>query len=81
MLIIIPYSTLKASVVERFNCTLKNMWKIFTLNDNYKWVELLRLVSDYNASIVPSACGRRNTIAGKLLGIVYSAIKILQNSK
>ena len=31
------YSTLKASMVERFNRTLKNdMWKMFTLNSNYK---------------------------------------------
>jgi len=30
------YSTLKVSVVERFNRTLKNgMWKMFTLNGNY----------------------------------------------
>jgi len=45
------YSTLKASVVERFNRTLKNdMWEMFTLNGNYKWIdELLHLVSDYNA--------------------------------
>jgi len=45
------YSTLKASVVERFNRTLKNdMWKMFTLNGNYKWIdELPHLVSDYNA--------------------------------
>ena len=45
------YSTLKASVVERFNRTLKSdMWKMFTLNGNYKWIdELPRLVSDYNA--------------------------------
>ena len=44
------YSTLKASVVERFNRTLKNdIWKMFTLNDNYKWIdELPRLMSDYN---------------------------------
>jgi len=43
--------TLKASVVVQFNRTLKNdLWKIFTLNGNYKWVnELPRLVSDYNA--------------------------------
>ena len=40
------YSTLKASVVERFNRMLKNdMGKMFTLNGNYKWVdELPRLV-------------------------------------
>ncbi|XP_050447503.1 uncharacterized protein LOC126849583 [Cataglyphis hispanica] len=42
------YNT-NASVVERFNRTLKNdMWKMFTLNGTYKWVdELPRLVSDY----------------------------------
>jgi len=47
------YSVLKASVVERFNRTLKNdMWKIFTLNGNYKWVDVLpRLVSDYNTRV------------------------------
>ncbi|KAL6420582.1 hypothetical protein ACFW04_014630 [Cataglyphis niger] len=33
------YSMLKASVVERFNRTLKNdMWKMFTLNKTYKWI-------------------------------------------
>jgi len=76
------YSTLKASVVERFNRTLKNnMWKIFTLNGNYKWIdELPRLMSDYNArkhrtigmrpaDVIPA-------IAEKLLDMVYSAIKI-----
>ena len=35
------YSMLKASVIERFNCTLKNdMWKMFMLNGNYKVDEL-----------------------------------------
>ena len=45
------YSILKASIVERFNRTLKNdMWKMFTLNGSYKWVDALpRLVSDYNS--------------------------------
>jgi len=45
------YSVTKASVVEQFNLTLKNdMWKMFTLNGNYKWIDLLpHLVSNYNA--------------------------------
>jgi len=30
------YSIMKASVIERFNRTLKNMWKQFTHNGNYK---------------------------------------------
>ncbi|XP_039311306.1 uncharacterized protein LOC120359072 [Solenopsis invicta] len=40
-----------ASVVERFNRSLKNdMWKQFTLNGNYKWIDLLpRLVLEYNS--------------------------------
>ncbi|KAL6417433.1 hypothetical protein ACFW04_011219 [Cataglyphis niger] len=45
------YSVMKASIVERFNRTLKNsMWKYFTLNGTYKWIgELPRLVKEYNA--------------------------------
>jgi len=37
--------------VERFNCMLKNdMWKLFTLNKNDKWIDSLEhLISDYNA--------------------------------
>jgi len=36
------YSMLKASVVEQFNRTLKNdMWKMFTLNGNYKRIDAL----------------------------------------
>jgi hypothetical protein len=44
------YSILKASVVERFNRTLKNdMWKYFTLNGSYKWIDALpNLLSKYN---------------------------------
>ena len=45
------YSVMKATVVERFNYSLKNdMWKQFTHNINYKWIDILpRLVSNYNA--------------------------------
>ena len=43
------YSHLKASIVERFNRTLKGlMWKKFTLNGNNKWIDLLdNLVEKY----------------------------------
>ncbi|XP_018343025.1 PREDICTED: uncharacterized protein LOC108749032 [Trachymyrmex septentrionalis] len=81
------YSTLKASVVERFNHTLKNdMWKMFTLDGNYKWVdELLRLVSEYNArkhrTIGMRPSDVTSAIAEKLLGTVYSAIKIAGPAK
>ena len=44
------YSVMKASIVERFNRTLKNlMWKQFSLNASYRWVDLLpALVHTYN---------------------------------
>ncbi|XP_011062614.1 PREDICTED: uncharacterized protein LOC105150926 [Acromyrmex echinatior] len=73
------YSMLKASVVERFNRTLKNdIWKMFTLNGNYKWIdELPRLVSDYNAR-KHRTIGMRpaEVIPAKDSWTWYSAIKI-----
>jgi len=52
------YSTLKASVVERFNRTLKNdMWEMFTLNGNYKWTSCrISCQITTRASIELSAC-------------------------
>lgn len=76
------YSVLKASIVERFNRTLKNdMWKMFTLNGSYKWIdELSRLVSDYNArkhrTIGMRPVDVTPAVAARLLDTVYSAIKI-----
>lgn len=76
------YSIMKASVVERFNRTLKNdMWKMFTNNGNYRWIDSLpRLVSEYNAR-KHRAIGMRPidvtpAIANKLLKTVYSRVKI-----
>jgi len=76
------YSVMKASVVERFNRTLKNnMWKQFTLNGNYRWIDLLpHLVSEYNArrhrTIGMRPIDVTPAIADKLLTMVYSRIKI-----
>lgn len=46
------YSTKKAAIVERFNRTLtKKMWKRFSLQGTYKWLELLdELVAEYNST-------------------------------
>ena len=81
------YSIMKASVVERFNRTLKNeMWKMFTLNGSYRWIDdLPRLVSDYNAR-THRTIGMRPidvtpAIAKKLLSTVYSRIKIAAPAK
>lgn len=47
------YSDLKASIVERFNRTIKKkLWKAFTVNGNYKWLELLpQIITEYNNTI------------------------------
>lgn len=81
------YSPIKASVVERFNCTLKsNMWKLFSLNDHYKWIDALSLlVAEYNASkhrtINMRPVDVTPTIAKKLLTTIYSRIKIAGQSR
>jgi len=47
------YTHLKASVVERFNRTLKGwMWKEFGVQGNYKWLKLLpQLLDRYNSRV------------------------------
>uniref|UniRef100_A0ABD2WNZ7 Integrase catalytic domain-containing protein n=1 Tax=Trichogramma kaykai TaxID=54128 RepID=A0ABD2WNZ7_9HYME len=47
------YSNLKASICERFNRTLKNkMWMKFSLQGNYKWLDmLLTPVTRYNDTV------------------------------
>ncbi|XP_050453273.1 uncharacterized protein LOC126852477 [Cataglyphis hispanica] len=81
------YSVMKASIVERFNRTLKNsMWKYFTLNGTYKWIDALpRLVKEYNArkhrTIGMRPVDVTPAIADKLLNTVYSNIKIAAPAK
>lgn len=47
------YSTIKASIIERFNRTLKTkMWKEFSLRGSYKWIDMLkRLLHEYNHAV------------------------------
>ena len=47
------YSNLKASIIERFNRTLKTwMWKKFSLRGNYKWIDILPdLLKRYNGKV------------------------------
>lgn len=76
------YSVMKASVVERFNRTLKNnMWKMFTLNGSYRWIDdLARLVAEYNARKHRTIGARPSDVtpamADRLLRTVYSNVKI-----
>lgn len=47
------YSNLKSSIVERCNRTLKNiMWKKFSLQGSYKWLDLLpKITKQYNSTV------------------------------
>ena len=81
------HSVMKASVVERFNRTLKNaMWKMFTMQGSYRWVaSLQRLISEYNNS-VHRTIGMRPVqvtpaVAERLLKSVFSLPKIAAPGK
>ncbi|XP_050452131.1 uncharacterized protein LOC126851833 [Cataglyphis hispanica] len=57
------------------------MWKMFTFNGNYKWIDALsQLVGKYNAqkhhTIVMRYINVTPAIADKLLNTVYSNVKI-----
>jgi len=64
-----------ASIVERFNRTLKNdMWK-FTYNGNYKWIDTLR-VSNYNVRKHRIIDMHLFDVSDRLLNMLYNRVKI-----
>lgn len=73
------YTHLKASIVERFNRTLKErMWKLFSFNGTYKWINIIEdILKDYNNTIhqtinlKPAEVNSRK-IEQKLLKTVYN---------
>lgn len=81
------YSNLKSSIVERCNRTLKNMmWKQFSLQGSYKWLDLLpKIVQKYNSTkhstigVKPKDVTKRN--AGEILKRVYSHTKTIDPKK
>jgi hypothetical protein len=62
------YSDLRASIVERFNRTLKSrMYKLFTLKGNRKWVTALpQLLKQYNSTYHRSINARPVDVNAKL---------------
>ena len=81
------YSILKASIVERFNRTLKGlMWKEFSLNGTYRWIHIYKkLTKKYNNTkhrtikMTPKAVNATNERI--LLQKVYNNIKVFPKPK
>ena len=70
------YGNAKASIVERFNRTIKNMmYKQFTINGNHKWINIINdLVNKYNNK-------KHSSIENKTPKLVYdNKITIISNS-
>lgn len=72
------FSHLKASIVERFNRTLKEkMWRMFSYRGSYKWIDKLDdLVYEYNRTVhrtikMAPINVHSKTIERKLLNTVY----------
>lgn len=76
------FSNLKASIVERCNRTLKNlMWKRFSLQGSYKWINILNeILHKYNTTVhsttgfKPSKVTKKNEKA--ILNSAYTHLKI-----
>ena len=81
------FSNLKASVVERVNRTLKNsMWKKFSLQGTYKWLNILKEIEDVYNNTKHSTIGMKpeDVNSGNentLLKTVYSHLKTIDPRK
>lgn len=81
------YSVLKASIVERFNRTLKNMmWKEFSYQGTYQWINIYKnLINQYNntyhKTIHMSPNDVNLTNEQMLLDTVYNHLKITNKPK
>ena len=81
------YSSMKASIVERFNRTLKGMmWKQFSLNGSYNWLDIYKdLINAYNRkvhrTIKMAPINVNSTNERKLLNTIYNHLKIYKFTK
>lgn len=81
------YSSLKASIVERFNRTLKNMmWTEFSVNGNYQWITIIKMLvykynNTYHKTIKKAPAKVNNSNEENLLSTVYKHIKATPQPK
>lgn len=81
------YSTKKASIVERFNRTLKNiMWKEFSMTGKYRWINIINeLIHQYNNTkhrtikMMPADVNKSNE--KQILSSAYNRIKLFKRGK
>ena len=81
------FSMLKASIIERFNRTLKKMmWKEFSVKGNYKWIDIInQLVQKYNHTkhrtiqMMPAEVTKKKEKT--ILKSSYSNMKIINKPK
>lgn len=72
------FSTLKASIAERYNCTIKNwIWREFSLRGNYRWIEFLSdIIKYYNNRVHRSTGFAPSKINKKNANIVMSRLLV-----
>ena len=72
------FTNMKAAIVERFNKTLKNwMWREFSVNGNYKWLDMLpKLLSKYNNKVHRSIGMKPNDVNSKNSPLVYERLMV-----
>ncbi|CAD7001699.1 unnamed protein product [Ceratitis capitata] len=81
------FSSLKASIIERFNRTLKGMmWKEFSFRGTHKWIDIYKdLINDYNNTIHSTIRMTPNDVNSSneqhLLDTVYSNLKVFRRPK
>lgn len=81
------YSVMKASIVERLIRTLKHwIWKQFSMNGSYKWIQLTSEVEQYynnklhrTIGMAPASVNKNNS--KQLLHKVYNHIKVKPRAK
>ena len=70
------YSHLKASIVERFNRTIKTwMWMAFSAQGHYQWIDLIpKLINKYNDKIHRSIGMKPNEVSKKNSDVVFKRL-------
>ena len=75
------YTHMKASIVERFNRTLKTlMWKEFGVQGNYKWITILpELLKKYNSNVHRTIGMRPIDVKRKHVKELLEKVNIINN--